>query len=199
MTDGDGPISGAGSGLIYCGLCGALNSASRHYCAACGTTLVDAFHATEGIRVFERADPAARVIEIVAAGVELEPVIGTQDVPQDWVRVRLVNGKLGYVRRSDVTTASPTPVVPTRLPQPDINTHARGCVSSTAALAALVLLVLVAVIGLVIVLRARPEDQGVLGLVFCFGVGPLLLVTIGLYVGARSREDRIAEELGEDA
>ena len=109
MTDGDGPISGAGSGLIYCGLCGALNSASRHYCAACGTTLVDAFHATEGIRVFERADPAARVIEIVAAGVELEPVVGTQDVPQDWVRVRLVNGKLGYVRRSDVTTASPTP------------------------------------------------------------------------------------------
>src|SRR5690349_17455455 len=26
--------------LIFCGMCGALNPATNHYCAACGTTLV---------------------------------------------------------------------------------------------------------------------------------------------------------------
>ncbi|MDQ2655061.1 MAG: hypothetical protein M3Z20_18675, partial [Chloroflexota bacterium] len=64
----DQGTSAAGSTLIYCGLCGALNPASNHFCAACGTTLVDAFHATEGLRVFERPDPAARLIEILPSG-----------------------------------------------------------------------------------------------------------------------------------
>ncbi|MFM8528369.1 MAG: hypothetical protein ACKOD2_01595 [Ilumatobacteraceae bacterium] len=194
MSDEGGPVSGAGSGLIYCGLCGALNSASHHYCAACGTTLVDAFHATEGIRVFERADPAARVVDIVAAGVELEPVVGTQEVPADWVRVRLANGKLGFVRLSDLGPVPVSAMEASPLPEPNINTHARGCISSSAVLAALALLILTALIGLVIVLRARPEDLGVLWLVYCFALGPLLLLTIGIYVGARMREDRIADD-----
>ena len=53
MAETRNPLDDAGSGLIYCGLCGALNPATNHYCAACGTTLVDAFHATEGLRVFD--------------------------------------------------------------------------------------------------------------------------------------------------
>jgi len=34
--------------------------------------LVDAFHATEGLRVFERPDAASRIIEIVPSGTELD-------------------------------------------------------------------------------------------------------------------------------
>ena len=92
--------SAGGSALIYCGLCGALNPASSYYCAACGTTLVDAFHATEGLRVFERPDPAARLIEILPSGGELE-VIEDAAAPVDWVRIRLPSGRLGYVRIGD--------------------------------------------------------------------------------------------------
>lgn len=198
MGDNGGPVSGAGSALIYCGLCGALNSATNHYCAACGTTLVDAFAATEGVRVFERADPAARIVEIVPAGSELELVEGTMEVPSDWARVRLANGKLGFVRLGDVG-AGAAPPPDQVLPTPDINTHARGCVSSTAALAALGLLVVMAVFGLVIVLRARPEDSGILWMVYCLTIVPLLAMTIGLYVGARGREERIEADAEERA
>jgi hypothetical protein len=191
-----GPSSGAGSALIYCGLCGALNPATNHYCAACGTTLVDAFHATEGTRVFERADPAARIVEIIPSGTELEVVEGTMEVPADWIRVRMVNGKLGFVRVSDVGTSTlsagrPTPA---SLPEPDINTHARGCVTSSAALGALGLAVVMAIGGLVIITRARPEDAGILWLFYCIIIIPLMAMTIGLYVAARSREDRQTED-----
>ena len=185
----------AGSTVIYCGLCGALNPASNHYCAACGTTLVDAFHASEGLRVFERPDPAARLIEILPSGGELE-VIADAAAPIDWVRIRLPSGRLGYVRAADaaVGLAEPDAPMPARFRPPDINTNARGCVTSGAALWALALLVAVAIFGVVILLRARPEDAGLLSVVFCITLGPLILVTIGAYVAARTREDDLAEE-----
>jgi hypothetical protein len=183
----------AGSTLIYCGLCGALNPASNYYCAACGTTLVDAFHATEGLRVFERPDPAARLIEILPAGGELE-VIDDPGAPVDWVRIRLPYGRLGYVRAADATTAAAGSPAAAAIRPPDINTNARGCVTSSAALWALALLVLTALFAVVIVLRARPQDAGLLGLVFCLTLGPLILLTIGAYVAARTREDQLIEE-----
>jgi hypothetical protein len=44
------------------------------------------------------------------------------------------------------------------------------------------------------VLRARPEDAGLLGVIFRITLGPLILLTIGAYVAARTREDDLAEE-----
>jgi hypothetical protein len=189
---GDEGGGAGGARLIYCGLCGALNPASNFYCAACGTTLLDAFHATEGLRVFERPDPAARLIDILPAGSELE-VMPEAMAPADWVRIRLPYGRLGYVRISDAVAASPieTPAPPRA---PDINTNARGCVTTSAALWALALLVITALFGVVIVARARPQDAGLLGVVFCLTLGPLILLTIGAYVAARTREDRLADE-----
>jgi hypothetical protein len=185
--------AGAGSALIYCGLCGALNPASNHFCSACGSTLVDAFHATEGMRVFERPDPAARVIEIVPAGRELD-VVDDPNAPADWIRIRLPYGRLGFIRLSDVGAlaegASPAQLIDA----PDINKRALGCVSTTSAMAALVLLVLVAVFGVVIIARAERQDAGILALVYCVTVVPLLLLTFGLYVGARAREDRMLDD-----
>jgi hypothetical protein len=80
---------------------------------------------------------------------------------------------------------------------PDINTNARGCVSTTATLWALALLVVTALFGVVIVARARAQDAGLLGVIFCVTLGPLILLTIGAYVAARTREDRLAEEEAE--
>jgi hypothetical protein len=188
----DAGTSAAGSTVIYCGLCGALNPASSYYCAACGTTLVDAFHATEGLRVFERPDPAARLIEILPSGGELE-VVDDPAASADWLRIRLLHGRLGYVQAAEAA-ADPEPAATRRIRPPDINTNARGCVTSSAALWALALLVVTAVFGVVIVARARPEDAGLLGIVFCITLGPLILLTIGAYVAARTREDQLDDE-----
>ena len=187
------------SSLIYCGLCGALNPATNHYCAACGTTLVDAFHATEGLRVYERPDSASRLVEIVPAGSELD-VVEDPQAPADFVRVRLPRGRLGYIRLQEVEAGAAGAAAPVAaIRRPDINTNARGCVSTTGALASLALLVITGALGLVVISRANPADGGVLTLVFCVAVVPLLLLTIGLYLAARSREDRLAEEEAEAA
>ena len=189
----DAGTSAAGSTVIYCGLCGALNPASSYYCAACGTTLVDAFHATEGLRVFERPDPAARLIEILPSGGELD-VVDDPSASADWLRIRLPYGRLGYVQAAEAATAAPEPAATHRFRPPDINTNARGCVTSSAALWALALLVVTALFGVVIVARARPQDAGLLGLIFCLTLGPLLLLTIGVYVASRAREDQLADD-----
>jgi hypothetical protein len=185
--------AGAGSALIYCGLCGALNPASNHFCSACGSTLVDAFHATEGMRVFERPDPAARVIEIVPSGRELD-IVDDPSLGPDWIRIRLPYGRLGFIRLSDVGALAEGANPAQLRDAPNINTRALGCVSTTGALAALALLILVAIFGVVIIARAEQQDAGILTLVYCVTVVPLLLLTIGLYVGARAREDRMADE-----
>ena len=192
---------GSGEGLIFCGMCGALNPAGRYYCAACGTTLVDAFHATEGLRVYERPDSASRLIEIVASGTELE-IVEDPNAPEDFVRVRLHYGRLGYIRLKEVeamAAATGAPVGgmvrsvarPSR-PAPDINTNATGCISSTAALGALALLVAIGALMLVLLARSDTYDQGTILLVFCFGLGPFLLLTVAVYLYAKSREDRLA-------
>jgi hypothetical protein len=54
--------------------------------------------------------------------------------------------------------------------------------------------VVTAIFGVVIVARARQEDAGLLGIVFCLTLGPLILVTIGAYVAARTREDQLGDE-----
>ena len=184
------------SGLIYCGLCGALNPSSNHYCARCGSTLVDAFHATEGLRVFQLPDDASRIVQIVSSGTSLE-VLPADDAPADYARIRLGDGRLGYVKLSDVIGSKVEAPSASTSMLPDINTNARGCVTSSAALWALALLVICALFGVVILWRARPEDAGLLATVFCITLGPVSLVTIGAYVAARTREDQLAYEEAE--
>lgn len=195
---GQAPVDDEGrGGLIFCGMCGALNPSSNFYCAACGTTLVDAFHATEGLRVYERPDSASRLIEIVPSGTELE-VVEDPEAPEDFVRVRLPYGRLGYIRLHDVAnlaeTARLTHRTPSGRPAPDINTHATGCISSTAALGALALVVMLGALMIVIGWRADTYDQGTMALIFCVGIGPLMLLTVAFYLYAKSREDRLADE-----
>lgn len=195
VTPGASRDGGPGrSELIYCGLCGALNPATNFYCAACGTTLVDAFHGTEGLRVYERPDSASRLVEIVPAGTELD-VLEDPDAPEDFVRVQLSQGRLGYVRLSDVEAlAKVMTVAPPGAP--DINTNARGCVTPVAAVGALALLVVLAGLMYILLGRADRADTGVIGLVFCVFVLPLLIVMIGLYLYSRGRDERLEEDEG---
>jgi hypothetical protein len=198
--NGDAGIRDAGaedrSQLIFCGMCGALNPSSNFYCAACGTTLVDAFHATEGLRVHERPDSASRLIEIVSSGTELE-IAEDPNAPQDFVRVRLASGKLGYIRLQEIEAAA-SGVPASRFEQPpDINTNARGCVSTTGALGAVALAVVLGTLLLAIMWRSDTYDQGTYAIVFCFGVGPFFILTVALYLYSRSREDRLAAEAEE--
>ena len=188
--DGEG---GRGS-LIYCGLCSALNPATNHYCAACGTTLVDAFHASEGLRVFERPDSAARLIEIVPSGNELE-VVEDPDAPADYVRIRLTRGRLGYIRLQDVESLAVGVAAPGAARTiPDINTNARGCITQSSALGALALLVATSTLGAALLLIPDSPDVGILTGLFCVVVAPLLLLTVGLFIFARGRDERLADE-----
>lgn len=188
------PGDGERSGLLYCGLCGALNPASNHYCAACGTTLVDAFHGTEGLRIYAHPDAAARLVAIVPAGSSLEP-LPDDDAPADFARVRLDDGRLGYVRLPEIDAlASRANASASTRPVPNINTNARGCVSPGAALASLVLLIVTGTLILVLMWRSEGTGSGILTAVFCLLIVPFLLLTIGFYLYSRTREDRLAEE-----
>ena len=200
QSDRDLPQSGDGRPLIFCGMCGALNPASNHYCAACGTTLVDAFHATEGMRVYERPDSASRLVEIVPSGTELD-MVEEREPRSDYVRVRIASGKLGYIRLQDVAAMTADVGSPQRrnpLGTPDINTNARGCVTQTGALGALALVLVLVALMIVVLKKSDTYDQGTMLILGCFGLGPLLLVTIGMYLYARSRDDRLEFEAAEE-
>lgn len=183
--------------LIYCGQCGALNPATNYFCAACGATLVDAFHATEGLRVYDRPDTASRMIEIIAAGTELD-LVDDPDAAPDFLRVKLQYGRLGYIRVADIdalTAASSGPVDP--LGTPDINMNARGCVTQSGALLALALLFALTILSLIYISQTSVEEQGIVALVACVSLGPLILVTIAIFIYARSRDERLADEVEE--
>ncbi len=178
--------------LIFCGMCGALNPSHNFYCAACGTTLVDAFHATEGLRVFERPDAASRIIEIVPPGSELE-VDEDPDAPADYTRIRLKNGRIGYIRLAEVASLATRQLSSPSATPGNINTNARGCVSSTAAIASLVLLILLSTFAFYLLNQEDSGDAGFLALITCLIVAPIALLMIFLYLMARDREDRFNE------
>ena len=183
--------------LIYCGQCGALNPATNYFCAACGATLVDAFHATEGLRVYDRPDTASRMIEIIPAGTELD-LVDDPDAAPDFLRVKLQYGRLGYIRVGRHRCADGRVVGPVDpLGTPDINMNARGCVTQSGALLALALLFALTILSLIYISQTSVEEQGIVALVACVSLGPLLLITIAIFIYARSRDERLAEEAEE--
>jgi hypothetical protein len=189
------------SGLLYCGLCGALNPSTNHFCARCGSTLVDAFHPTEGLRVFQRPDDASRIVEILTSGAPVE-LLPDRDAPLDYARVRLEDGRLGYVKQTDLTAREARAQLAADgsidANPPDINTNARGCVTPGAALGAIGLVIVLTVLLFVVFDQGREEDTGIILLFFCITVVPILALLVALYISARAREDRrLADE--EDA
>lgn len=196
---GDQPVQSAErAALIYCGQCAALNPATNYFCAACGATLVDAFHAAEGMRVYDRPDSASRVIDIVSPGSELD-LVDDPDSPTDFMRIKLEHGRLGYIRIGDIEAMAGLPdtyVDP--LGTPDVNSNARGCITQTGALLALLLLLMLTILVIVYISQTTVAEQGIVALAACVSLGPLVLITIAIYVYARSRDERLEAEAADD-
>jgi hypothetical protein len=194
----DTPVQSAErAALIYCGQCAALNPATNYFCAACGATLVDAFHAAEGMRVYDRPDTASRVIDIVPAGAELG-LVDDPDAPADFIRVKLEHGRLGYIRVGDIEALANASVSDSDpLGTPDVNTNARGCITQTGALAALGLMLMLTLLAFVYASQTTVQEQGIVALVACVSLGPLIVVTIAIYIYARSRDERLEIEADE--
>ena len=85
------------SGVIYCGSCGALNPRANHFCANCGHQLVDAYHAADGLRVYQTPDPAAPLVDLVSPNLEVTVIDTDEPLPNDFAKIALPDGRIGYV------------------------------------------------------------------------------------------------------
>lgn len=70
--------------------------------------------------------------------------------------------------------------------------------TQTGALGALILMVVLSSLVFLFIARSNSSESGIMALAACVTLGPLLIVTIGLYIFARSREERL-EILAEEA
>lgn len=179
------------TGVIYCGTCGAMNPRSNHFCSACGHQLVDAYHPSEGLRVYAGPDPAAPLVEIVPAGADLHVVETEEVIPGDFVKIALEDGRIGYVRLHEVERAVGDIEVTESRREPI------GCISSTAVLAILGLLILSATLVLVTATRSGDSTASFIAFLACIVVVPFLLLVVGFYLYVRKREDDLLADRGE--
>jgi hypothetical protein len=171
-------------GVIYCGSCGAMNPRTNHFCSACGHQLVDAYHASEGLRVYFTPDPGAPLVEILDTGVAITVVETDEQLPADFVKIALDDGRIGYVRLREVAAAVGADTTPTRR-------EPIGCVTPTALLAVIVLLILTGVLMLAIAVRASDDQGGLIAALACLVVVPFLVLVVGFYLYVRKREEEL--------
>jgi hypothetical protein len=176
-------------GILYCGSCGAMNPRTNHYCSACGHALVDAYHASDGLRVYATADTAAALVDIVDPGADITVLETNETLPADFVKVSLPDGRTGYVRLREVeqVAGQTGPSEPTRR-------EAVGCISSTGLLAIILLSIVVAALTLVTAFRSTDANADFLAVLACIVVVPFFIMVIGFYLYVRKREDEIMEE-----
>lgn len=175
-------------GVIYCGTCGAMNPRTNHYCSACGHQLVDAYHASEGLRVYLTPDPGAPLVEILDAGADITVVETDEELPADFVKITLEDGRLGYVRLREVEAS-----IGEVAEAPATRREPIGCISSTALLAVIVLLLLA---GVLTILLSRESDDPIAFLA-CVTIVPSLFVVAIFYFYVRKREEELLDERGE--
>jgi len=179
-------------GILYCGSCGAMNPRTNHYCSACGHALVDAYHASEGLRIYMTPDTGAALVDIVDPGADITVLETTESLPSDFVKVSLPDGRTGYVRLREVeqVAAGMEPNEPARR-------EPVGCISSSGLLAIILLSVVVAALALVTAFRSTDANADFLAVLSCIVVVPFFILVIGFYLYVRKREDEIAEERAE--
>jgi len=64
-------------------------------------------------------------------------------------------------------------------------------------LLALALLFALTILSLIYISQTSVEEQGIVALVACVSLGPLFLITIAIFIYARSRDERLADEVEE--
>jgi hypothetical protein len=175
---------------MYCGSCGALNPRTNHFCSACGHQLVDAFHASEGLRVYATPDPGAPLVDILDDGSDLTVVQTDEELPADFVKVTLPDGRLGYVRLREVEVAIGEVAAAMRR-------EPIGCISSTAVLAVMALLVAGASLIVVTAYRSTDPNADFIAFLACVVFVPFLFGVVGFYLYVRKREEELLDERDE--
>jgi hypothetical protein len=176
-------------GVLYCGSCGALNPRTNHYCSACGHQLVDAYHPSEGLRIYQSADPGAPLVDIVDPGADLTVVETDEALPADFAKLLLPDGRVGYVRLREVEQAAGGVSGEPGRREPI------GCISSTAVLAIIALMVVSATLFLALAFSSDDATADFIAVLACATVVPFLFVVVGFYLYVRKRE---LELLGDD-
>jgi hypothetical protein len=176
-------------GILYCGSCGAMNPRTNHYCSACGHALVDAYHASEGLRIYVTPDAGASLVDIVDPGSDITVLETTESLPSDFVKVSLPDGRTGYVRLREVEQIAGSPEVSGTTRREPV-----GCISSTGLLAIILLSIVVAALALVTAFSSTDANADFLAVLSCIVVVPFFILVIGFYLYVRKREDEIAEE-----
>ncbi|MCO5175833.1 MAG: hypothetical protein M9890_02520 [Thermomicrobiales bacterium] len=180
------------TGVIYCGTCGAMNPRTNHFCSACGHQLVDAYHASEGLRVYATADSSAPLVEIVPSGADLQVLETDEELPGDFVKIALDDGRVGYVRLHEVEQTVGD------IEQEATRREPIGCISSTAVLAILALVIVSAALVMVTAIRSNDDTAGFIAFLACIIIVPFLLMVVGFYLYVRKREDELLAEREEN-
>lgn len=161
-----------------------MNPRTNHFCSACGHQLVDAYHASEGLRVYLTPDPGAPLVEILDAGTNITVVETDEELPADFVKVALGDGRIGYVRLREVEAAVGGDATPTRR-------EPVGCITPTGLLAAIALLILTAVLMFAIAVTTSDDQGGLIAALACLIVVPFLFLVVGFYFYVRKREEEL--------
>jgi hypothetical protein len=161
-----------------------MNPRTNHFCSACGHQLVDAYHASEGLRVYMTPDPGAPLVEILDSGTNISIVETDEELPADFVKIALDDGRIGYVRLREVEATIDAETAPTRR-------EPLGCITPTALLAIMALLVLTAILMLAIAIRTSDDEGGLIAALACLLVVPFLLLVAGFYLYVRKREEEL--------
>jgi hypothetical protein len=178
------------TGVLYCGSCGSLNPRTNHFCSSCGHQLVDAYHASEGLRVYERPDRAAPLVDIVNPHAEIHDIETTDILPNDFVKVLLADGRIGYIHLSEIGAITNDDEVDVSM-----DTHEPvGCISSTALLFILMLAVLVLVLVGIIAYQSDDSGTDFLAVLSCFSMVPIIVAVIVFYFYTRKREQEILDD-----
>jgi hypothetical protein len=176
------------SGVIYCGSCGALNPRANHFCANCGHQLVDAYHASEGLRVYQTPDPAAPLVEIVDPNLEVTVLETDEPLPADFAKIALPDGRIGYVWLREVEQALPELRVTGAKGRP------LGCISSTAILAVIALMFLGGLLVLLVGFRSNDGTADFLSVLTCITLVPTIIAVAFFYFYTRKREQELLAE-----
>ena len=173
------------TGVIYCGSCGALNPRINHFCANCGHQLVDAYHASEGLRVYMTPDPAAPLVEIIDPKVNFDIVDTDEPLPADFTKVTLPDGRIGYIWLREIEQALPD------LRVVDARNRPLGCISSTAILAVIALMLLGGLFILLVGFRSNDGTADFLSVLACFTLIPAVIAVAFFYFYTRKREQEL--------
>jgi hypothetical protein len=146
---------------------------------------VDAYHAADGLRVYQTPDPAAPLVDLVSPNLEVTIIDTDEPLPNDFAKIALPDGRIGYVWLRELEQALPEARAMSARGRP------LGCISSTAILAVIALMILGGLFTLLVGFRSNDGTADFISVLACFSLGPLILVVAFFYFYTRKREQEL--------